>query len=178
MACPSPELTSNIRAMSPVTLEMSRNSGWLKLRACCRVERGTRTRRKEGACGARGLGQTRGRASEWTQGGRSGHTGGAHQEHPAHGCDARRFEAQGLIERQRGLPSQIKEGHAYKAGRGWWCKRHGRGGLVTQGLGWGGGGASGAHGEHVLHDCDVGRVKARQRLVELMRVLCVESSVG
>ena len=53
MACPSPELTSNIRAMSPVTLEMSRNSGWLKLRACCRVERGTRTRRKEGVCAER-----------------------------------------------------------------------------------------------------------------------------
>ena len=42
----------------------------------------------------------------------------------------------------------------------------------------GGGRASGAHGAHVLHDCDVGRVKARQRLVELIRVLCVESSVG
>eukprot|EP00964_Phaeocystis_antarctica_P030330 scaffold17120_cov41-Phaeocystis_antarctica.AAC.3 len=38
---------------------------------------------------------------------------GAHLEHPAHGCDAGRVEAQRLVELRRGLPSR-KEGRTMR----------------------------------------------------------------
>ena len=54
----------------------------------------------------------------------------------------------------------------------WRRKRHARGGRLKAG----GQGTRGAHGEHVLHGCDAGRVEA-QRLVEGPRVLPSQKEV-
>eukprot|EP00964_Phaeocystis_antarctica_P156153 scaffold125705_cov51-Phaeocystis_antarctica.AAC.2 len=103
-------------------------------------------------------------------------TRGAHVEHAAEHRDAGRVEAQRLVERHRVLPSR-KEGMRRGA-------RCGPGGDRA----WGGGGASGMHGEgptqgqgtrhgtrgahpeHVAYVRDAGRVEA-QRLVERRRDL-------
>ena len=98
--------------------------------------------------------------------------GGTHVKHVAHIRDAGRVEAQRLVERRRILPSR-KEGircgarcaggeaggrrAAHAACRRRLDCRVGRA-------------RGGAHGEHVVHVCDAGRVEA-QRLVELPRIL-------
>ena len=97
-------------------------------------------------------------------------TRGAHFEHAAHGCDARRVEAERLVERRRVLPSR-------KAGmrRG---TRYGPGGVRASDMheervrlkALGAQGMRGAHGEHLAHVRDLGRVEA-ERLVERRRGL-------
>ena len=59
-----------------------------------------------------------------------GCTGGAHDEHEAHGLDAGRVEAQRLVERRRLLPSRKEK--AYDAGRGAGQEMGGRGAAVAQ----------------------------------------------
>ena len=110
-----------------------------------------------------------------TQGWGAQGTRGAHPEHEAHVCDLGGVEVERLVERGRGLRSR-------KAGMR--CeKRYGPGGVRA----WGGGdacgvhgegptqgcgdqGTRGAHGEHAVHVCDLGRVEA-ERLVERGRAL-------
>ena len=97
-------------------------------------------------------------------------TRGAHFEHAAHGCDARRVEAERLVERRRVLPSR-------KAGmrRG---TRYGPGGVRASDMheervrlkALGAQGMRGAHGEHLAHVRDLRRIEA-ERLVERLRAL-------
>ena len=107
----------------------------------------------------------------------------AHVEHEAHGRDAGGVEAQRLVKRRRGLPSQREgmrcwgRGGSREAGGpvlGWWRhdKRHARGKVPTQGLGAKGtrGEARRAYLEHAVHGREAGGVEA-QRLVEGRRVL-------
>jgi hypothetical protein len=125
-----------------VTLEVSQLSGWLKACASCRVEREGHAMRGEVRAGRR--------EGVWGGGGASGvHAGkrpdsrlegqgarGAHVEHAVHGRDLGGVKAQRLVERRRVLPSRREE-HAI------WSEvqEAGRRGA------WGGGGASGVHGE-------------------------------
>eukprot|EP00964_Phaeocystis_antarctica_P045979 scaffold26514_cov53-Phaeocystis_antarctica.AAC.2 len=102
-----------------VTLEVSKLSGWLKAYAPCRESKGghamrgkVQTGRPEVA-GDRGARNVQGRA-RLQIGSRA--RGGAHPEHPEHGCDAGGVEAQWLIERRRVLPRV--ERRACDAGRG------------------------------------------------------------
>ena len=111
--------TLSMERMS-VTLDVSKLSGWLNSIARCRVERraldvgwgvGREAGRSVGRrqCMQRAKGKAR-LESVWAQG-----TGGVHVEHGVHGRDARRVEAQRLVERLRFLPS--RKG-AYNVGRG------------------------------------------------------------
>ena len=107
---------------------------------------------------------------------RSQGTRGAHVEQGLHGCDLGRVEAERLVERRRALPSRkagirrARRGAAREASRRWvaaaqaTCTRRDRLEAV------GGQGTRGAHGEHVAHLCDLGRVEA-ERLVERRRAL-------
>eukprot|EP00964_Phaeocystis_antarctica_P103323 scaffold68612_cov48-Phaeocystis_antarctica.AAC.1 len=165
------ERTSNMLCML-VTLDVSMLSGWLNADADCRVERGAYDAGRGvggevgmalgggGASGVHGKGPTQGWGPGHAQGAprtwcswlcRSGASGmhgegpaegwgpqgtrGAHVEHAAHLRDAGRVEAQRLVERHRALPSR-KEGIR----RGARCGPEGD-------RAWGGGGASGMHGE-------------------------------
>ena len=159
-----------------VTLEVSRLSGWLNADACCRASKeGHAVRGAVYGQGAAGGGRPRrtqrageGATAGWGQGTRA-----AHEEHPPHGSDLGRVEAQRLVESLRVLPSR-REG-TYDAGRPRWggmvgrrrCKRHARGGPDTRS--WRPGHAR-AHLKHAFHGCDAGRVEA-QRLVERRRIL-------
>eukprot|EP00964_Phaeocystis_antarctica_P109099 scaffold73594_cov55-Phaeocystis_antarctica.AAC.2 len=103
----------------PVTLEVSKLSGWLNADAPCReskgghaVRGGLRAGRRE-AAGDRGARSVQGRA-RLQIGGRG--RGGAHVEHEAHVRDAGGVEAQRLVERRRPLPRV--ERRAYGAGQG------------------------------------------------------------
>ena len=153
-----------------------------------RVERGARTMGGEVRAGRReGLWVVARRKWVCTQGRSDSRLGGqgtrgAHLEHVVHVRDLGGVPAQRLVEGVRVLPS--RKGGAYAM-----CgARCGPGG----GRAWGGGGASGVHGEkarlktwgpegtrgahveHVVHDRDLGGVKA-QRLVQLLRALPAEA---
>eukprot|EP00964_Phaeocystis_antarctica_P056713 scaffold33488_cov52-Phaeocystis_antarctica.AAC.1 len=100
---------------------------------------------------------------------------GTHLEHVLHVRDIGRVEAERLVERRRDLPSQnagacdvweaVRSArHEGVGGGGDASGVHGEG--PTQGCG--GQGTRGAHGEHVAHGHDLGRVEA-ERLVERPR---------
>ena len=103
---------------------------------------------------------------------------GAHLEHDFHVRDAGRVEAQWLVERQRLLPSR-KEGRTMRSevwavgGRAW-ASSSARAACTGRGPGCDAVGRlygmRGAHGKHVEHVRDAGRVEA-ERLVERRRVL-------
>ena len=101
-------------------------------------------------------------------------TRGADPKHLVHAPDLGHVEAQWLVESHRVLPSQkegircgVKCGPGEKAwGGGGASGMHGEG--PTQG--WGPQGTRRAHVEHADHVCDAGRVEA-QRLVEGIRAL-------
>ena len=103
-------------------------------------------------------------------------TRGAHLEHAGHGRDVGGVEAQRLVE-GRGLPSR-REGHAMRGevrarrreGVGLWRGGSGMHGEGPQLRAFGGQGTRGAHEEHGVHVCDLGRVEAH-RLVETPRLL-------
>eukprot|EP00964_Phaeocystis_antarctica_P018609 scaffold10266_cov58-Phaeocystis_antarctica.AAC.4 len=133
--------------------------------------RRVRPGRREGvgggdASGMNGEGPTQGWGGQGTR--------GAHPEHVAHGRDLGRVKAERLVERRRPLPIQagVRRGRRYSPGgvRAWGggdaSRVHGEG--PTQGCG--GQGTRGAHVEHVVHVCDLGRVEA-ERLVERVRLL-------
>ena len=113
-----------------VTLEVSKLSGWLNADAYCREVKGGHVRC--GAVCAPGGGGGGGRpwckqragdlGLDYRLG--AGIRGGAHVEHEAHACDARRVEAQRLVERRRVLPRVEKR--ACDEGRG--AAREARGG--------------------------------------------------
>ena len=99
-----------------------------------------------------------------------------HVRHAAHACDARRVEAQRLVERQRSLSGRkervcdARRGAGREAGEDAWgddgaSGMHGVWEGPTAGCG-----AEQAHLKHCAHGFHAGRVKA-QRLVERMRVL-------
>ena len=99
--------------------------------------------------------------------------GSTHRKHAAHACDARRVEAQRLVERRRVLPSRkegIRSGVRCQPGGERAvgavvvqaaCTRRAR--LEVRGEG-------STHHKHAAHACDARRVEA-QRLVERRRVL-------
>jgi hypothetical protein len=131
------ERTSNMRYMV-VTLEVSKLSGWLKAYAACRVEREEHAIWGEVRAGRRWVVARRKRVcarrrSDSRLGGQG--TRGAHGEHALHVRDLGGVKAHRLAEGRRALPSQ-KGGMRYGAR----CKAGRRGA-------WGGGGASGVHGE-------------------------------
>eukprot|EP00964_Phaeocystis_antarctica_P130258 scaffold94142_cov54-Phaeocystis_antarctica.AAC.4 len=125
-----------------VTLEVSKLSGWLNAVAPCRVERRVYAGRGRGT----GWGLAGGGRPRRTQvqervrlqiGGRA--RGGAHVEHSLHVLDARRVEAQPLVERRRALRRGLQP-----------PSRDG-----------------GAHAEHVAHVCDAGGLPVRNVRVEI-----------
>ena len=102
--------TLNICVM-PVTLEVSKLSGWLKAYAACRVQRGhprhmeTRGTRRCGTEGGNNQQHTRGvcvcgLARECGQKAQAE----AHIKHVDHACDSGGIEAQPLVESSRSLP--------------------------------------------------------------------------
>ena len=100
-----PERTLNMYFIA-VTLDVSKLSGWLNTDAPCRVERraynvGRDTRQKGMVRRQRKRAEGEITAKYWAQ-----ETRGAHQKHPAHGCDFGRVEAQRLVEALRALPSR------------------------------------------------------------------------
>ena len=163
----------------PVTLEVSKLSGWLNADASCRESEGGQTvwgevqstGRREVA-GVRGARSVQGRARVQI-GSRA--RGGAHRENAGHGCDAGGVEAQRLVEGRRVLPRV--ERRAFGTGRGAEYREARGGGRPRRKRRAGEGssadweqGTRGAHPEHVVHGRDLGRVEA-QRLVEGRRVL-------
>jgi len=132
------ERTRNMEYML-VTLDVSKLSGWLNTVASCRVEgRGMRCGARCGPGGGRvwggagGSGMHRGKARLKAFGCQG--TRGAHVEHVGHVRDLGRVEAQRLVE-PRLLPSR------------WEGMRCGARCRPGGGRAWGGGGASGMHGE-------------------------------
>ena len=169
------ERTENISCML-VTPDVSKLRGWLNGVCCaesckrCWASLGPGGTHREKALRARSVCmQMRGRARR-----------GAHREHLLHACDARRIEAQRLVERRCALPriamraygarGELREGGRQLGGSGRpRCARNaqGSGGPDCR---LGRGKRAGAHIEHGLHVCDAGRIEA-QRLVERRRVL-------
>jgi len=177
--------TSNMRLMS-VTLEVSKLSGWLKARACCRVQREHPTEGRRVWHGEE-MAQREGRANQQRirracvcgpqlgSVGAEGAGGSAHLEHGAHVCDAGGVKAQRLIENIRILPSP--KGASDTGKRVWHTEMWHRGkGKSTAHAAcvcgpareWGQKAQAEAHIEHEAHVCDAGGVKA-QRLVESIR---------
>ena len=161
------ERTLNMFIM-PVTLDVSRFSGWLNADASCRVKKGAYKpgymcpevyarkrwgRRRRRRYYVHGKGST-------TEIGRKTHV--AHPKHAAHSCDIGRVETQRLVERRRTLPSRRRRAQPHVGcrtrlldiGKGKCCPTRG-----------GAQGTRGAHPKHARHACDAGRVEA-QRLVE------------
>eukprot|EP00964_Phaeocystis_antarctica_P065519 scaffold39547_cov57-Phaeocystis_antarctica.AAC.3 len=144
----------------PVTLDVSRFSGWLKADASCRVKKGAYKPRymrlevyarkalgaataQEVLCAWKGLDYR-----DWAQ-----DTHVAHPKHAAHSCDIGRVETQRLVERRRTLPSRRRRAQPHVG-----CRTQ----LLDIRKGQG---TRGAHPKHARHACDAGRVEA-QRLVE------------
>ena len=97
-----------------MTLDVSKLSGWLNADAPCREsEEGHMMRGECGAGPEAGGGGRPGRTQRAGEGSTTDMgqaTRGAHVEHEVHGRDARRVEAQRLVERRRTLPRVKKEG--------------------------------------------------------------------
>ena len=168
------------------TLDVSQLRGWLKANASCRVKgracdagRGVRAGRRGSKGRGTGASAAHGEDPRLRRTGRQGiHARREHMEHASHVFDARRVEAQGLVEGMSVLPSRRR---ACDAGRG--VRRLGRGAAASacarvhtrrthncEGLGGRVTCAAIEHLEHFLHVRDAGRVNA-QGLVEIIRVL-------
>eukprot|EP00964_Phaeocystis_antarctica_P024098 scaffold13486_cov55-Phaeocystis_antarctica.AAC.2 len=109
------ERTENMAYMV-VTLDVSKLSGWLNAVADCRVKRRAYDAERGVGWEAGGRGPSAAHERHARREGPAVKAGGAiegmrgaHGEHGVHGCDARRVEAEQLVERRRVLPSR-KEG--------------------------------------------------------------------
>jgi hypothetical protein len=124
-----------------VTLEVSKLSGWLNAVAYCQVERraydggGGGASREAGGPGVVAAHKRHAQGCPNSRPGGQGHARRAHEEHGAHVRDLGRVKAERLVERRRVLPSQRESMRC-----GARCEPGG-------GRAWGGGIASGMHGE-------------------------------